>query len=78
MVLSVATLDLFMLLFLHISLKDASAGGFVKPSSFQDVGGIDPVVMTPSHNMLFQVDTKLEFVDRDLPWTVSDRSNGYL
>jgi hypothetical protein len=31
------------------------------------VGGVDPIVLSPAHDMFFQVGSELVFVDGDLP-----------
>lgn len=50
--LSVATLNLFVVAFLDVALENAGSGGLVETSSFQDMGGIHPVVGLAAHDML--------------------------
>lgn len=49
--LSIAALNLFMVALLDITLKNAGSGGLVEAGSFQDMGGIDPVVGLTAHDM---------------------------
>ena len=51
---------------LDISLEDSGSGRLVETSSLQDVCCVDPIVMSATHNMLFQVTTKLELIDGNL------------
>lgn len=62
----VAALDLFVDILLDVALEDAGPGWLVEASGFQDVGGVDPVVLSAAHNMFFQVGSELVFVDGNL------------
>ena len=66
MVFSIATLDFLVNVFLHISFENSGSSWLVEPSSLQNMCRIDPVIMSPSHHMFFEVTTKLEFVYRYL------------
>jgi hypothetical protein len=66
LVFSITTLDLLVNVFLHISLENSGSSWLVEPSSLQDMCCIDPVIVSPSHHMFFEVTTKLEFVYRNL------------
>lgn len=70
MVFPVAALDLLVDVFLDIALQNPGARRFVKTGCFENVGGIDPVVLSTAHNMFFQVRAKLVLIDGDLetPW----------
>lgn len=70
MVFSVAALDFFVLVFLNLSLENSGSGRFVEAGGLEDVRGVDPVIVTASHDMLFLVEAELKLVDRDLPLTV--------
>ena len=63
LVFSVATLNLFMNTFLDLSLQYPGARGLVKSSDLQDMGCVDPIVRSTSHDMV-ALDIKL--IDRDL------------
>lgn len=62
LVFAIAALDLLVHVLLHVSLEDACAGGLVEASGLENVGGIDPVIVPPPHNMLFQIVPELELV----------------
>lgn len=66
LVLSVAALNLFVQLFLNLALQDSRSGRLIKPSCFKYVCRIDPIIVPPAHNMLFQVGTELELIHRNL------------
>lgn len=51
---------------LHIALENACSGGLVETGGLQDVGGIDPIVLSTAHNMLFEVWTELVLVHGNL------------
>lgn len=70
LVFSVTALDFFVLVFLYLSLEDSSSGRFVEAGGLENVGSVDPVIVTASHDMLFEVEAELKLVDRDLPLTV--------
>lgn len=53
-------------IFLYLPLKNACSRGLVEASGFEDMGCIDPIVLTASHYMFFQVDTELVLVHRYL------------
>lgn len=61
LVLSISALNLLMNIFLHLALEDSSARWLVEPSGLEDMGRIDPVIVSPSHYMLLKVRAKLEF-----------------
>ena len=63
LVFAVATLDLLMDAFLHLSFEDPCSGRLVKASYLQDVGCIDPIVRSSAHDM---VGPQLEFIHRYL------------
>ena len=67
LIFSITALDLFVRFFLNFSLQNSRSGRLVEPRSFQDVCGIDPVVLPTSHDMFFEVHAELEFIDRNLP-----------
>lgn len=71
LVFAVATLDLLVCRLLHIPFEDTSTCWLIETSGFQNMCRIDPIVVPPSHNMLFQIVSKLEFIYRYLPLTVS-------
>lgn len=48
---------------LHLTLEDSRSGGLVKAGSFEDVGGINPVVLATAHDMFFQVGAELILPD---------------
>lgn len=48
-----------MLPFLDFSLKDSRSGWFVVVGDLQDVGGIDVMIVAPTHNMI-SIDVELE------------------
>lgn len=66
LVFPVTALNLFMDVFLDLTLEDACSGRLVEAGGFQDVCRIDPFIMATAHNMLFQVGPELELVDGDL------------
>ena len=66
MVFAIAALDLLVDILLDITFEDAGPCGLVEACRFQDVRGIDPVVMPPSHNMFLQICAKLELVHGNL------------
>jgi hypothetical protein len=66
LVFPVAALDLFVVVLLDIALEDTCTGGLVEAGGFEDVGGVDPIVLSPAHDMFFQVGSELVFVDGDL------------
>lgn len=63
LVLAISTLHLFMDALLNLALQNARSRGFIKPSHFEDVRSIDPIVGPSSHNM---VAIDLEFIHRYL------------
>ena len=83
LVLPVASLYLFMLAFLHLSLQDSCPGWLVVVGSFQNVGGIYVVVSSSSHDVI-PIDIELE--DWDLQndrvklqiWAIEHVSGQYL
>jgi hypothetical protein len=66
LVFPVATLNLLVDIFLHVTLKNARPCWFVKPGSLQNVGGVDPVIFSTAHYMLLHIRAELVFVDGDL------------
>lgn len=67
LVLSISTLNLLVDVFLHFALQDSGARGLVESGGFEDMCRIDPVVVSPSHYMLFEICSELEFPYRNLP-----------
>ena len=63
---------------LDLALEDSGAGRLVKPGGLQDMGGIDPIVLSPSHNMFLEVGAELEFIDGDstVSGTIDARPGG--
>lgn len=45
----------------------------VEASGFEDMGGVDPVVMSSSHHTLLQVRSKKKFIYRNLQPTIVER-----
>jgi hypothetical protein len=64
LILAVATLYLLMHALLDLSLEDARADALLVLGGLEDVGRIDPVVSSPSHNM--NAGFGRELVHRDL------------
>lgn len=62
LVFSVATLNFLVDVLLHISLENSSSSWFIETSSLQDMCRIDPVIRSPSHNMLLKLSTELKLV----------------
>ena len=63
---------------LYFALEDPCASRLIEASSLQDMGGIDPIVLSPSHNMFLEVGTKLELIhwDPTIGGTVDARPGG--
>lgn len=76
LIFAVTALDLLVELFLNITFQNSRSGRLVKASGLEDMGCVDPVVMSPPHHMLFQICAKLEFINRYLQRAVST-SSGY-
>lgn len=51
---------------LHISFKDSGSGWLIEASGLQDMCCIDPVIVSPAHNMFLQIRTELKLVYRYL------------
>lgn len=51
---------------LDIAFQDAGTGRLVKAGGLEDVGGIDPVVLSTAHDMFFEVRSELVLVNGDL------------
>lgn len=66
LVFSISALNLLMDVLLNISLKDSRSSRLVEACSLQDVCRIDPVVVPPSHHMLFEICAELELVHGNL------------
>lgn len=66
MIFSISTLNLFMNVLLHISFKDSGSGWLIEASGLQDMCCIDPVIVSPAHNMFLQIRTELKLVYRYL------------
>lgn len=56
----ISALNLLMHTFLNLTFQNSGSSRFVEACDFQDVGGIDPVVGSPSHDM---VGANFELVD---------------
>ena len=78
LVFAITSLDFLMNILLYFAFKDSCAGGLVKASSLQNVGGIDPIVQSPSHDMFLEVGTKLKLIHRDstISGTIDARPGG--
>ena len=63
---------------LYFALEDSCASRLIEASSLQDMGGIDPIVLSPSHNMFLEVGAELEFIDGDstVSGTIDARPGG--
>ena len=66
LILSIASLDFLMMTFLHLSLQYSRPCGLVIVGDFQNVGGIDEVIVATAHDM---VAVDVEFEDRYLAAT---------
>lgn len=62
----VAALDLLVDVLLYVALQDSCSGGFVELGCFQYMCCVDPIVVSPSHDMLLQVRAKLKLVHGNL------------
>ena len=66
LIFSVSSLNLLVNVLLHITLQNAGSCGFVEACSFENVCRVDPIVMSPSHNMFLEVLAELVLVYGDL------------
>lgn len=55
-----------MYVLLYLALEDTGPRRLVEACGFQNVCRIDPVVVTPTHDMFLEVGSKLEFPHRYL------------
>lgn len=53
LIFSIATLNLLVLVLLYVSLQNSGSSRFVETSGFQNMGRIDPVIVSPAHDMFF-------------------------
>lgn len=68
LIFAVPSLNLLMNIFLDLTLQYPSTSRLVKARRFQNVRGIDPVIVTSSHDMFLQLISKLKLPYRNLDW----------
>jgi hypothetical protein len=66
LVLAVAALNLLVCFLLNLALEDPGTCWLVEAGGLKDVGSVDPVVLSPAHDMLLKVIAKLVLVHGDL------------